>query len=180
MISERQRKQRSEQNLYLNMPFSRAFDTPLWADHESSIRTRLATTERSSEEVDKLTESSSTALLIDERGTDPEVILMNYEDSILIDAGISRETLNEPRYPNLVLIAFLCDLGFTRYVDVASLLGLPAKTIFRVLSGELRISVGLSQRLSECFGTPERFWSNLQHDYDQTGRYSREVCTFPG
>ena len=71
-----------------------------------------------------------------------------------------------PIHPGEVLMAdFLQPLGVTQH-HVAILIGVPPRRINEIVHGKRRVSVNTALRLSKYFGTSERFWINLQAQYD--------------
>jgi addiction module HigA family antidote len=60
---------------------------------------------------------------------------------------------------------FLKPLGITAY-RLAQATGLPQTRISEIIHGKRRISPETALRLSIALGTSERYWMNVQADYD--------------
>ncbi len=60
---------------------------------------------------------------------------------------------------------FLEPLGISQY-RLAQATGLSQTRIGEIVRGRRRITTETGLRLSRAFGTSERFWINLQADYD--------------
>lgn len=60
---------------------------------------------------------------------------------------------------------FLEPLGITPY-RLSQATGLSQTRISEVIHGKRRITPGTALRLSKALGLSERFWLNLQNDYD--------------
>jgi addiction module HigA family antidote len=60
---------------------------------------------------------------------------------------------------------FLEPLGVTPY-RLAQATGLSQTRISEVIHGKRRITPGTALRLSKALGLSERFWLNVQNDYD--------------
>jgi len=60
---------------------------------------------------------------------------------------------------------FLEPLGITAY-RLAQATGLPQTRLSEILRGKRRITTDTALRLSQAFGLSERFWLNVQNDYD--------------
>lgn len=60
---------------------------------------------------------------------------------------------------------FLQPLGITAY-RLAQATGLPQTRISEIIRGKRRITTDTALRLSRAFGLSERFWLNVQNDYD--------------
>ena len=73
---------------------------------------------------------------------------------------------HEPITPGEILRAeFLEPLGITQY-RLARATGLSQTRIGEIVRGRRRISTETGLRLSRALGTSERFWINVQADYD--------------
>ncbi len=71
-----------------------------------------------------------------------------------------------PIHPGEVFMAdFLQPLGVTQH-HVAISIGVPPRRINEIVHGKRRVSANTALRLSKYFGTSERFWINLQAQYD--------------
>ncbi len=71
-----------------------------------------------------------------------------------------------PVHPGEVLLEeFLTPLGISQY-RLAKDIGVPARRINEVVHGKRAVTAGTALRLSRYFGTSERFWMNLQAQYD--------------
>ena len=55
------------------------------------------------------------------------------------------------------------DLSATKF---ATRIGVPTNAITEILKGERRITAKMALRLGKVFGTGERYWLNLQTNYD--------------
>ena len=60
---------------------------------------------------------------------------------------------------------FLEPLGITAY-RLAQATGLPQTRLSEIIRGKRRITTDTALRLSRAFGLSERFWLNIQNDYD--------------
>jgi antitoxin HigA-1 len=60
---------------------------------------------------------------------------------------------------------FLEPLGITAY-RLAQATGLPQTRLSEVIHGKRRITTDTALRLSRAFGLSERYWLNIQNDYD--------------
>jgi proteic killer suppression protein len=73
---------------------------------------------------------------------------------------------HEPITPGEMLqTEFLEPLGITAY-RLAQATGLPQTRLSEIIRGKRRITTDTALRLSQAFGLSERFWLNLQTDYD--------------
>ncbi|AYG02193.1 HigA family addiction module antitoxin [Gryllotalpicola protaetiae] len=73
---------------------------------------------------------------------------------------------HEPITPGEILqTEFLEPLGITAY-RLAQATGLPQTRLSEIIRGKRRITTDTALRLSQAFGLSERFWLNLQTDYD--------------
>jgi len=71
-----------------------------------------------------------------------------------------------PVHPGEVLLEeFLVPMGVTQY-RLAKDISVSARRINEIVHGERAITADTALRLSRYFGTSERFWLNLQADYD--------------
>ncbi|RII40855.1 addiction module antidote protein, HigA family [Galactobacter valiniphilus] len=76
------------------------------------------------------------------------------------------EKAHEPVTPGEILKSeFLEPLGVSAY-RLAQATRLPQTRISEIIRGRRRISTDTALRLSAALGTSERFWLNLQTDYD--------------
>jgi addiction module HigA family antidote len=91
-----------------------------------------------------------------------------------------------PVHPGEVLLEeFLTPMGVTQY-RLAKDISVSARRINEIVHGERAITADTALRLSRYFGTSERFWLNLQADYDLQvekdrlgDRLKREVSVMP-
>ena len=60
---------------------------------------------------------------------------------------------------------FLEPLGITAY-RLAQATGLPQTRLSEIIRGKRRITTDTALRLSRALGLSERFWLNIQNDYD--------------
>ncbi|MDA0798066.1 MAG: HigA family addiction module antitoxin [Chloroflexi bacterium] len=71
-----------------------------------------------------------------------------------------------PTHPGEVLLEdFLVELGISQY-RVAKDIGVPPRRINEIVHGKRAITADTALRLSRYFGTSERFWLNLQAQYE--------------
>jgi addiction module HigA family antidote len=73
---------------------------------------------------------------------------------------------HDPITPGEILqTEFLEPLGITAY-RLAQATGLPQTRLSEIIRGKRRITTDTALRLSLAFGLSERFWLNIQNDYD--------------
>jgi addiction module HigA family antidote len=73
---------------------------------------------------------------------------------------------HDPITPGEILLTeFLVPLGITQY-RLAQATGLPQTRISEIVRGKRGISTETALRLSRALGVDDRFWINLQTDYD--------------
>ena len=60
---------------------------------------------------------------------------------------------------------FLEPLGISAY-RLAKATGLPQTRLSEIIRGKRRITTDTALRLSQAFGLSERYWLNIQNDYD--------------
>lgn len=71
-----------------------------------------------------------------------------------------------PIHPGEVLVEdFLMPLGLSQY-RLAKDISVPARRINEIAHGKRGVSADTAIRLARYFGTSERFWLNLQAQYD--------------
>lgn len=71
-----------------------------------------------------------------------------------------------PVHPGEVLLEeFLRPLGISQY-RLAKDIGVPPRRINEIVHGKRAVTVGTALRLSRYFATSDRFWLNLQGQYD--------------
>lgn len=71
-----------------------------------------------------------------------------------------------PIYPGEVLLEeFLKPMGISQY-RLAKDISVPPRRINEIVHGKRAITANTALRLSQYFGTSERFWMNLQTRYD--------------
>lgn len=71
-----------------------------------------------------------------------------------------------PVHPGEVLLEeFLVPMGITQY-RLAKDTSVPARRINEIVHGKRAVSADTSLRLARYFGTSDRFWLNLQAQYD--------------
>ena len=71
-----------------------------------------------------------------------------------------------PIHPGEILSEeFLKPLGISQY-RAAKDVGLHARRINQIVHGKRSMTADTALRLARYFGTSERFWLNLQSDYD--------------
>ena len=72
----------------------------------------------------------------------------------------------DPIHPGEILIEeFLNPMGISQY-RLAKDISVPARRINEIVHGKRSISADTALRLSRYFGMSERFWLNLQTQYD--------------
>lgn len=73
---------------------------------------------------------------------------------------------HEPITPGEILLEeFLHPLGISQY-RLAQATGLSATRIGEIVRGKRRITTDTAVRLSRALGLSERYWMNIQADYD--------------
>lgn len=73
---------------------------------------------------------------------------------------------HEPIHPGEILNdEFLEPLGITQY-RLAKTIGVPARRINEIIHGQRRITPDTALRLSKALGLSERYWMNMQAEYD--------------
>lgn len=73
---------------------------------------------------------------------------------------------HDPITPGEILLTeFLEPLGITQY-RLAQATGLPQTRISQIVRGRRAITVDTALRLSRALGVDDRFWVNIQTDYD--------------
>jgi antitoxin HigA-1 len=78
-----------------------------------------------------------------------------------------------PVHPGEILLEeFLAPLGISQY-RLAKDVGVPPRRINEIVHGTRAVSVDTAMRLARYFGTSERFWLNLQAQYDLDVEYDR-------
>ncbi|MEX2557820.1 MAG: HigA family addiction module antitoxin [Actinomycetota bacterium] len=71
-----------------------------------------------------------------------------------------------PVHPGEILLAdFLLPMGISQY-RLARDISVPPRRINEIVHGNRSITADTALRLSMFFGTTERFWLNLQNQYD--------------
>jgi len=91
-----------------------------------------------------------------------------------------------PIHPGEILLEeFLKPLNLTQY-RLAKNLSVPPRRINEIIQGRRAITADTALRLARFFGNSERFWLNLQTNYDLelqrdhlAGRLLREVQVLP-
>ena len=73
---------------------------------------------------------------------------------------------HEPITPGEILLnEFLEPLGISQY-RLAQATGLPQTRISQIVRGKRAITADTALRLSKALGVDDRFWLNIQTDYD--------------
>lgn len=73
---------------------------------------------------------------------------------------------HDPISPGEILLTeFLGPLGITQY-RLAQATGLPQTRISEIVRGKRAITTDTALRLSRALGVDDRFWINIQTDYD--------------
>lgn len=86
---------------------------------------------------------------------------------------------HEPITPGEILLTeFLQPLGITQY-RLAQATGVPQTRISAIVHGKRAITADTALRLSAALGVDERFWINIQTDYDlevERDRHGDEIA----
>ncbi len=78
-----------------------------------------------------------------------------------------------PVHPGDILLEeFLTPLGISQY-RLAKDVNVPPRRINEIVHGARTVSADTALRLARYFGTSERFWLNLQAQYDLDVEYDR-------
>jgi len=78
-----------------------------------------------------------------------------------------------PVHPGEILLEeFLVPMGISQY-RLAKDVGVPPRRINEIVHGTRAVSADTALRLARYFGTSERFWLNLQAQYDLDVEYDR-------
>ena len=78
-----------------------------------------------------------------------------------------------PVHPGEILVEeFLEPLGLSQY-RLAKEIHVPARRINEIVHGARAVSADTALRLARYFGTSERFWMNLQAQWDLDTEYDR-------
>jgi addiction module HigA family antidote len=78
-----------------------------------------------------------------------------------------------PIHPGEILLEeFLTPLGISQY-RLAKEIGVPPRRINEIVHGARAVSADTALRLARYLGTSERFWLNLQSQYDLDVEYDR-------
>lgn len=73
---------------------------------------------------------------------------------------------HEPIAPGEILFEdFLVPLGISQY-RLAQAIGVPPRRINEIVHGKRRITPETAVRMSKALGLSERYWLNVQADYD--------------
>lgn len=87
---------------------------------------------------------------------------------------------HDPITPGEILLTeFLEPLGITQY-RLAQATGLPQTRISEIVRGKRSITIDTALRLSKALGVDDRFWINIQTDYDlevERDRHGDELAT---
>jgi addiction module HigA family antidote len=76
------------------------------------------------------------------------------------------QRVHDPITPGEILLTeFLQPLGITQY-RLAQATGLPQTRISEIVRGKRAITTDTALRLSKALGVDDRFWINIQTDYD--------------
>lgn len=79
---------------------------------------------------------------------------------------MTNEKLHLTTPGEILLEEFIKPLNLTQR-EVAKGLGIPETRVSELIHGKLRINAEYALRLSIFFNMSERFWLNLQYDYDR-------------
>ncbi len=78
-----------------------------------------------------------------------------------------------PVHPGEVLLdEFLTPMGISQY-RLAKEIGVPPRRINEIVHGNRAVTADTALRLARFFGTSERFWLNLQIQYELDVEYDR-------
>jgi addiction module HigA family antidote len=78
-----------------------------------------------------------------------------------------------PVHPGEILLdEFLVPMGITQY-RLAKSISVPPRRVNEIVHGARAVSADTALRLARYFGTSERFWLNLQSQYDLDMEYDR-------
>ncbi|MGZ5213899.1 MAG: HigA family addiction module antitoxin [Actinomycetota bacterium] len=78
-----------------------------------------------------------------------------------------------PVHPGEILLdEFLVPMAITQY-RLAKSISVPPRRINEIVHGARAVSADTALRLARYFGTSERFWLNLQSQYDLDMEYDR-------
>jgi addiction module HigA family antidote len=76
------------------------------------------------------------------------------------------EKAHDPITPGEILLEeFLIPLGISQY-RLAKAIGVPPRRINEIVHGKRRITPETGLRMSRALGLSDRFWLNIQLDYD--------------
>jgi antitoxin HigA-1 len=76
------------------------------------------------------------------------------------------EKSHDPITPGEILLEeFLIPLGISQY-RLAKAIGVPPRRINEIVHGKRRITPETGLRMSRALGLSDRFWLNIQLDYD--------------
>jgi antitoxin HigA-1 len=76
------------------------------------------------------------------------------------------EKAHDPITPGKILLEeFLIPLGISQY-RLAKAIGVPPRRINEIVHGKRRITPETGLRMSRALGLSDRFWLNIQLDYD--------------
>jgi addiction module HigA family antidote len=76
------------------------------------------------------------------------------------------EKAHDPITPGEILLEeFLIPLGISQY-RLAKAIGVPPRRINEIVHGKRRITPETGLRMSRALGVSDRFWLNIQLDYD--------------
>lgn len=76
------------------------------------------------------------------------------------------EKIHDPVTPGEILLEeFLIPLGISQY-RLAKTIGVPPRRINEIVHGRRRITPETGLRMSRALGLSDRYWLNIQLDYD--------------
>lgn len=88
------------------------------------------------------------------------------------------EKIHDPITPGEILLEeFLVPLGISQY-RLAKTIGVPPRRINEIVHGRRRITPETGLRMSRALGLSDRYWLNIQLDYDievEKDRHSAEL-----
>jgi plasmid maintenance system antidote protein VapI len=153
---------RNDSNPYEKMTFSEALGTSAWQQHLADIRPFAFDLVKPTKSEDKAPEFAQIPQFVQDGDMDEQAIMSRFRD-YLVCKELDSRAFPLP-IPGLVLREFLVSLG---KLDPIVWRNLGIDELIAVTHGKVPISFKLSKRLSDSFGTPTEFWSELQSEYDR-------------
>jgi plasmid maintenance system antidote protein VapI len=149
-------------SLYERLSFHELYESQAWKQILEESRPNLSVLRESAQDLNSSSEFSQAVRFVQDGEIDEGVIMSRFRDYLLINGDPPR-AFNIP-LPGLVLREFLNAFGA---LELSFWRKLPLRTIERVIDGEIPISFGLSNQLSQAFGTRSGFWRDMQTEYDR-------------